>query len=54
MVTLTNDQNDITGKSDKEEWFVTKIPYEKIAISGKGYVSTEAIKMLSKRKSKSY
>lgn len=48
-IILTNGQNDITGKSDKEEWFVTKIPYEKIVISGKGYVSTEAIKLLSEK-----
>jgi len=41
--------NDITGKSEKEEWFVTQIPYEKIVISGKGYVSTEAIKLLSEK-----
>ena len=41
--------NDIAGKSEKEEWFVTKIPYEKIVISGKGYVSTEAIKLLSEK-----
>jgi CRISPR-associated protein Cas1 len=39
--------NDITGKSEKEEWFVTKIPYEKIVISGKYHVSKEAIKLLS-------
>lgn len=33
---LKNGQNDITGISDKEEWFVSKIPYEKIVIFGKG------------------
>lgn len=44
---LKNGQNDITGRSDKEEWFVSKIPYEKIVISGKGYVSTEAISILN-------
>lgn len=38
-----------TNKSEKEEWFVTQIPYEKIVISGKGYVSTEAIKLLSEK-----
>ena len=36
--------NDISGKSETEEWFVTQIPNEKIVISGRGYVSTEAIK----------
>lgn len=44
---LKNGQNDITGQSEKEEWFVSKIPYEKIVISGKGYVSTEAISILN-------
>ncbi len=38
-IILKNGQNDITGNSEKEEWFVTKIPYEKIVISGKGYRS---------------
>lgn len=44
---LKNGSNDITGLSDKEEWFVSKIPYEKIVISGKGYLSTEAISLLN-------
>jgi CRISPR-associated protein Cas1 len=35
---LKNGQNDITGISDKEAWFVSKIPYEKIVISGKGMI----------------
>ena len=48
-IILKNGQNDVTGKSESEEWFVTKIPYEKIVISGKGYVSTEAIKLLSEK-----
>ncbi|MDX1373166.1 MAG: CRISPR-associated endonuclease Cas1, partial [Nitrososphaeraceae archaeon] len=30
----------------KEEWFITKLPYEKIVVSGKGYLSTEAISLL--------
>ena len=49
QVVLKDGMNDITGKSVKEEWFVTQIPYEKIIISGKGYVSTEAIKLLSEK-----
>jgi CRISPR-associated protein Cas1 len=48
-IVLKNGQNDITGESEKEEWFVTQIPYEKIVISGKGYVSTEAIRLLSEK-----
>src|SRR3989338_9593712 len=46
-IILKNGSHDITGKQEKEEWFVTKIPYEKIVISGKGYVSTEAISLLN-------
>jgi CRISPR-associated protein Cas1 len=38
-----------TGKYEQEEWFVTQIPYERIVISGKGYISTEAIKLLSEK-----
>lgn len=30
-----------------EEWHPNKMPYEKIVLSGKGYVSTEALAMLS-------
>jgi len=48
-IVLKNGSHDITGKQEKEEWFVTKIPYEKIVISGKGYVSTEAISLLSQK-----
>ena len=48
-IILKNGSHDITGKQEKEEWFVNKIPYEKIVISGKGYVSTEAISLLSKK-----
>ena len=44
---LKNGQNDITGISEKEEWFATQIPYEKIVVSGKGYLSTEAVSLLS-------
>ncbi|NDB33709.1 MAG: CRISPR-associated endonuclease Cas1 [Thaumarchaeota archaeon] len=37
----------LTGKSETESWFITQLPYEKIVISGKGYVSTEALKLLN-------
>lgn len=30
-----------------EEWFVNNMPYEKIVMSGKGYISTEALSLLS-------
>ncbi len=46
-IILKNGSNDITGKQEKEEWFVTKLPYEKILVSGRGYVSTEVIKLLN-------
>ena len=39
-VILKDGQNDITGKSETEEYFATRMSYEKIVISGKGYVST--------------
>ena len=50
QIVLKDGMNGITGTSEKEEWFVTQIPYEKIVISGRGYVSTEAIKLLSEKK----
>lgn len=46
-IILKNGRDIFTGISDVEEWFVTKIPYEKIIISGRGYFSTEAIKLLN-------
>src|SRR3972149_6950931 len=48
-IILKNGTHDITGKQETEKWFVTKIPYEKIVISGKGYVSTEAIQLLTSK-----
>src|SRR5438445_9452675 len=32
---------------EQEEWFITQLPYEKIVISGKGYISTEALAVLN-------
>lgn len=43
---LTDGYNPFTDEQQKEEWFITQIPYEKIVISGKGYLSTEAISLL--------
>ena len=37
-----------TGKQEIEEWFVSQVPYEKIVIAGKGYVSTDVLELLSK------
>ena len=35
------------SEPEVEEWFVKNMPYEKIVMSGKGYVSTEALSLLS-------
>ena len=34
-------------KPEVEEWFARNMPYEKIVVSGKGYISTEALSLLS-------
>ncbi|QLH06932.1 CRISPR-associated endonuclease Cas1 [Nitrosopumilus ureiphilus] len=44
---LKNGRHDITGEQESEVWFVKNMPYEKIILSGKGYVSTEALSLLS-------
>ena len=44
---LKGGRDPFTGKQETEEWFVSKIPYERIVISGKGYLSTEAVKLLT-------
>ena len=46
-IILKNGAHDVTGESEKEEWFVNRMPYEKIVLSGKGYISTEAMSVLS-------
>src|SRR5437016_6697867 len=48
-VVLKGGSDVFTGQFEQEEWFATQIPYERIVISGKGYVSTEAIKLLSEK-----
>jgi len=35
------------SKPEVEEWFARNMPYEKIVLSGKGYISTEALSLLS-------
>ncbi len=32
---VLKDGTDLVGHSEKEEWFVTRLPYEKIVASGK-------------------
>jgi len=44
---ILKDCHDPFSEPDKEEWFVKNMPYEKIVLSGKGYVSTEALSLLS-------
>jgi len=46
-IILKNGSHDVTGKQESEEWFVNRMPYEKIVVSGKGYISTEAMSVLS-------
>ncbi|WP_415280824.1 CRISPR-associated endonuclease Cas1 [Candidatus Nitrososphaera sp. FF02] len=38
-----------TGKAETEEWFVSQIPYERVVVCGKGYLSTDAISLLSQK-----
>lgn len=45
---LRNGTDLLTSKHDDESWFVNQLPYERIIISGKGFISTEAIKRLTK------
>lgn len=46
-ICLKGGRDPFTGEHEVEEWFVTQIPYERIIISGKGYLSTEAVKLLT-------
>jgi CRISPR-associated protein Cas1 len=46
-IILTNGKNPFTEEQEKEEWFITNLPYEKIVLSGKGYISTEALSLLN-------
>lgn len=46
-ICLKGGTNPFTGEQETEEWFVTQIPYERIVISGRGYLSTEAVKLLT-------
>ena len=44
---ILKDNHDPFSEPETEEWFVKNMPYEKIVLSGKGYVSTEALSILS-------
>lgn len=44
---ILNHKPDPFSEQDKEEWFVTNMPYEKIIISGNGYITFDALKSLA-------
>ena len=44
---ILKDCHDPFSEPNKEEWFIKNMPYEKIIVSGKGYISTEALSILS-------
>ena len=46
-IVLKNGTYPYSEVAAKEEWFITQLPYEKIVISGKGYISTEALGLLN-------
>ena len=46
-IILKNGLNPFSEQQDQEEWFITNLPYEKIVLSGKGYISTEALSLLN-------
>jgi CRISPR-associated protein Cas1 len=49
QVTLKNGLSPFSDSREVETFYVTKIPYRKIILSGKGYVSTEAVKLLTEK-----
>ena len=46
---ILKDNHDPFSKSTSEEWFPNRMPYEKIILSGKGYISTVAMSVLSEK-----
>jgi len=46
-IILKNGYNPFSNEQEQEEWFITQLPYEKIVLSGKGYISTEALGLLN-------
>lgn len=44
---ILKDNHDPFSEPETEEWFVKNMPYEKIVMQGKGYISTEALSLLS-------
>ena len=46
-ICLKGGRDPFSGEQESEDWFVTQIPYERIVVSGKGYLSTDAVKLLT-------
>ena len=44
---ILKDCHDPFSQPSTEEWFVKNMPYERIILQGKGYVSTEGLSILS-------
>jgi len=44
---ILKSNHDPFSPTEIEEWFIKNMPYEKIILSGKGYVSSEALSLLS-------
>jgi len=51
---ILKSNHDPFSESEQEEWFVKNMPYEKIILQGKGYISTEALSQLSKNNPMSF
>ncbi|MCV0430337.1 CRISPR-associated endonuclease Cas1 [Nitrosopumilus sp.] len=45
---ILKDNHDPFSEPQIESWYPNRMPYEKIVLSGNGYVSTEALAILSK------
>ncbi len=48
-ILLKNGFDILKNQSEKEEEFVAQIPYERIVIGGKGYISNDGIKLLAEK-----
>ena len=44
---ILKDNHDPFSEPKTEEWFVKNMPYERIVLQGKGYISTESLSLLS-------
>jgi len=46
QIFITNGKEPFTNEQERETYYVTELPYEKIVVSGDGYISTNAIRLL--------